>query len=126
MIQTPPFRTAFTLVEVLLAMLVVGLGLLAVVAMTVWGTREGTKAIAMATAYSTARTVMYDPTLVDAAATVADPSVTGYLNGYFVVRTIEHSSSLPGSGGTIDNVRVDVYWGNQGEALAGITSLVQR
>lgn len=126
MIHTPGLRTAFTLVEVLLALLLVGLGLISVLAMTVWGTREGTKAIAMATAYSTARSALYDPVIIDPAATLSDPNVTGYVNGYFVIRTIEHSSTLPASGGTVDHVRVDVYWGNDGEALAGITSFVQR
>ena len=119
-------RGAFTLIEVLLALLLVGLGLLSVVSMTVWGTREATKAVAMATAYGTARSALYDPTAVDSSATVSSPSVSGYLNGYYVIRTIESSSFLPASGGTIDRVRVDVYWGNDGEALAGVSSLVRR
>jgi Tfp pilus assembly protein PilV len=121
-----PRRTAFTLIEVLLSMLLLGLGLLSVIAMTLWGTREATKAMAMATAYGTARSALYDPKVIDASASAADPSVTGYLNGYFVVRTIEASSFLPASGGTIDQVRVNVYWGNDGESLAGVTSYVRR
>lgn len=117
---------AFTLIEVLLALLLLGLGLLSVLGLTLAGTRDATRAMAMATAYSTARAALYDPALLDAGATLADPSVTGYLNGYFVVRTIEQTAIIPGGSGAVDQVRVNVYWGNSGTSLAGVNSLVRR
>lgn len=119
-------RHAFTLIEVLVALLMVALGLVSVISMTLWGTREGTKAIAMATSYGSARTALYDPSTIDSSASLGSPTVSGYLNGYYVVRTIESSSIMPASAGTIDRVRVDVYWGNDGESLAGLTSFVRR
>lgn len=120
------FRSGFTLVEVLLSILLLGLGLLAVLGLTLSGTRDATQAMAMATAYSTARSAMYDPKAIDPTKTASDATVTGYLNGYYVVRTIEESLPLPSGGGTTDRVRVDVYWGNSGDALAGLTSYLRR
>lgn len=117
---------AFTLVEVLIAMLLVGLGLLAVIAMTVMGTREAVKAVAMATAFTTARSALYDPALLEGGASLSTAEVSGFLNGYFVVRRILDSSAIPAAGGTVDRVRVDVYWGSDGVPLAGVTSLIQR
>jgi prepilin-type N-terminal cleavage/methylation domain-containing protein len=118
-------RRAFTLIEVLLALLLVSLGMGSVLTMTVWGTRESTKAVALATAYSSARSALYDPAIIDAAATPDSPNVTGYLNGYYLIRTIESSETLPASAGVLARIRVDVYWGNDGEALAGITSYLR-
>ncbi len=109
------FRSAFTLVEVLIALIILSLGLLSVLGLVLAGSREGKAAMALATAYSTARSVLYDPAILDAA---------GYVNGYYAVRTIEETAVT--SGVTIDLVRVRVYWGENGAELAGLTSYIRR
>ncbi len=116
-----PIRRAFTLIDVIIALLLLSMGLLSVLALTTIGTRESHIAVGMATAESTARTALVDPALVDAAKTMADSPVTGFLNGYYVERTILQAMSH-----SVDLVQVNVFWGESGQKLAGLVSVVSR
>lgn len=112
-------QRGFTLIDVLIALLVLTLGLLSAIALTLSGVRESAQAIGMATAQSTARTALNDPSLVDATKGFNDIAVSGFLNGYYVKRNILTQDVSPG----LDLVEVKVFWGDSGQELAGLVSL---
>ena len=112
-------RQGFTLIDVLIALLVLTLGLLSAIALTMSGVRESAQAIGMATAQSTARSALNDPSLVDAAKGFNDTEVSGFFNGYYVKRKILQKNVSDG----IDLVEVRVFWGDSGQELAGLVSM---
>ncbi len=132
-------RSAFTFLEVLACLLVVGLGLASVVAMVYFGIVNSQKAQAGSTAMITAMSVAVDPSpylspdvasawvtspsynMDDQVSTILTETSQGYINGYLVHRTETTGVSdiiaadIP-PGGTITAVyarsvlvKVDVY-----------------
>lgn len=115
----PTLRRGFTLVEIIVALLILSVGLLSVLAMTLAGVRSSVDVIGLATAQATARAALYDPGLVESGKTRADASASGPLNGYFIERT-----SAVATMGHMYDVTVRVYWGESGKELAGIHAFI--
>jgi len=113
-------RSAFTLVEVLLVLLVLSIGMLAALGMVTYGLLLAKLSVGRSSGLATAMTVA-----VDATPAVSDPgdwipglpTASGYVNGYYVTRT-ETPYPAPAPGMDCVHVSVDVYETLQGRLVA--------
>jgi Tfp pilus assembly protein PilV len=125
-------RKAFTLIEVMAALLTLTIGVLSVVALLLYGVRAASRAQGHATGMLTAYTVMVDP-LPDGALDWNDdgPAATfqvgaqrrsrGFLNGYFVTRNQQVEAVLAERMARVA-VTVDVYEAQGGTTISNLTS----
>ena len=121
-------RRAFTLIEVMACVLVLGLGLLAATALIFYGLRLARGAQGKSLGMATAMTVLSDPkplatdpTLSPSAnAKKTSDDTSGYLNGLWVVRKETDAVALDGATGKrfAVTVTVDVYEADGGAPCA--------
>lgn len=120
-------RRAFTLIEVMACVLVLGLGLLAATALIFYGLRLARGAQGKSLGMATAMTVLSDPkplatdpTLSPSAnAKKTSDDTSGYLNGLWVVRKESDAADLDATGKRVAvTVTVDVYKVNGGTPCA--------
>lgn len=113
--------SAFTLIEVLASVLVLGLGLLSAVGLLLYGLQLAKLSMGRATGIATAMSVAIDPTPIlpdDPLWTVTVPgTTTGYLNSYWVERR-EGAETVVAPGITAADVQVDVYETLKGRLVA--------
>jgi len=104
-----------TLVEIAIAILVLFVGVTASVSMVLTGLKWGYDIRDNTLAVETARTAFEDATLIDPGATNRDPTVEGFVNGFYVIRDVSPSTgpAAPANpsalGGYLENVRVRIY-----------------
>ena len=115
-------RRAFTLIEVMACVLVLGLGLLAATALIFYGLRLARSAHAKSLGMATAMTVLSDPKPLATDSTLSPDGATtsGYLNGLWVERKEADAMALDGATGkrVAVTVTVDVYEANGGALCA--------
>jgi prepilin-type N-terminal cleavage/methylation domain-containing protein len=114
-------RPAFTLIEVVASLLVLSLGLTAAIALLVRSRHQGDAAVVGALALPTAIGILHDPTPLLSSQQRPDWNVTGadatgYINGFYVVRSEANPTSLGGMRAV--DVTVAVYLPSQPEPVA--------
>lgn len=111
----PTSRSGLTLIELAIAILVLFVGITASVSMVLTGLKWGYDIRDNTLAVETARTALADATVIDETATNRDASVSGFVNGFWVVREVapaaldvapKDPSKLSGH---FEHVRVQVY-----------------
>ncbi len=144
-------RRAFTLIEIMATLLLVGIGLASLVAMMGYAVRLASRAQADATALLTARTVADDATPCGLTADAGDAdndgwslqsgslntpasgdyafTVTGWINGYYIVRKESSRTAdqdvIHGQARRAD-VQVEVFLGGNGERVAALRTQILR
>jgi Tfp pilus assembly protein PilV len=112
---------AFTMIEVLGALLVLSLGFAAAIGMVIYGFHLSKLSMGRATGLATAMTVAVDPNPLQGSSpswTIAVPGTTkGYLNSYYVERT-ESAPQTIATGIVVADVVVDVYETARGRLVA--------
>jgi prepilin-type N-terminal cleavage/methylation domain-containing protein len=119
-------RSAFTLIEVLAALIVLSLGLASAIGLVMYGMQLSRVSISRATGLATALTVAVDPQPLYRG---TDPWITangvrkGWVNGYWVEREeVDRRVITPGVESCA--VHVDVYDTNLGQCVASYTERV--
>ena len=144
-------RRAFTLIEIMATLLLIGIGLASLVALMGYAVRLASRAQADATALITARTVADDATPCGLTADTGDtdgdgwslqsgnlntpPSgdyaftVAGWINGYYIVRKESSRTAdqdvIHGQARRAD-VQVEVFLGGNGERVAALRAQILR
>lgn len=121
-------KRAFTLIEVLAALITLTLGLLSAVGLVVYGIHLAHLSIGRTTGMATALSVAVDARPLpppDPLWTVTGSRVEGYVNGFWVER--EESEVLPlGTGLVSMTVHVDVFETMRGRPLASVSTRIVR
>lgn len=131
MIRPSP-RSAFTLLEIAVSIGILTVGLTAVVVVYYTGVRWAHDAKVDYSAYATARSVYENASILknhpdfpeNTTAHNLSDECKGYINGFYVVRTITNKTELASKAGTITEVEVQVYDGGtdaNGEHVAQFT-----
>ncbi|MFW5828888.1 MAG: type IV pilus modification PilV family protein [Planctomycetota bacterium] len=118
-------RSAFTLVEVAIAMAVLVIGLSAATGVYITGLRWASETRHQYTATKTAGLVVQDARLLRAGLRSEAPAgydnghddAQGWLNGYYCVRTVTDRTTLPGRGGDLCSLEIRIY--ADGDASSG-------
>lgn len=123
-------RSAFSLVEVMAALLVLTLGMLAAIGLVGYGMSLARIALARSVGMATAISVAADPTpLVDATDWTAPATFTGiargYINGAWVERT-ESAGEVLATGLSSRLVTVEVYDGLKGRHVCSYQERILR
>ncbi|NRA40273.1 MAG: type II secretion system protein [Planctomycetes bacterium] len=122
-------RSAFTLLEIAVSIGILTVGLTAVVVVYYTGVRWAHDAKVDFSAYSTARSVYENASILknhpdfpdSAQAHNLSDECKGYINGFYVVRSITKETELENKAGTITEVEILVYDGGtdaNGEQVA--------
>lgn len=110
-----------TLIETVACLLLLVIGCMAVLGLLLHGIGLAERAQQAATGIQTARTVLADPAPIGMLdRTVSGGTVTGYINGYFVRRTVESEPDLAPDGNVIDiaTVTAEVFHARNGAPIA--------
>lgn len=121
-------RTAFSLIEVLACVLILGLGLMAATGLLLYGLRLAREAHGKSMGMATALAVLYDaaPIATDAASAPSGATAQGYLNGLWVERRESDETVLDGGKQVAVTVHVDVYEGASGRCYASVSGRMLR
>ena len=110
-------RSAFTLIEISVSILVLAVGLTAILSMIYMGLDWGKDIRNKTLAIETLRTVMEDAAIIDDTKDNDDAEVRGYVNGFYVIRRVsagldQHGNLInPSFDGDFRDVRVELYAG---------------
>jgi prepilin-type N-terminal cleavage/methylation domain-containing protein len=117
-------RRAFTFIEVLACLLVLGLGVSAAIGMVMYGVMIANRAQGQATALATGMSIAIDPSPLLPPGSSWD-GTHGFINGFYVVRQ-ELPDGTPAPSFRGGEVTVDVFDGFKGSKVAGYRTRVLR
>ena len=108
--------TGFTLIEVALSIAILAAGSTACIAMFITGLRWTMEAKINATAAITAQAVVATPMILERDSRNTGPfpftsDAKGWLNTYYIVRTVDNKTTLSNNGGYNCEVEITVYHG---------------
>lgn len=113
-------RGGFTAIEVLATLLVLSSAFVGAIALVMYGSRLASQAQTESTAWCTAATAAIDPEPLNALSwTVVGSTASGYLNGYYVKRTVDASAGV-NTGINDRRVTVNVFEVQGGREVARI------
>ena len=127
-------RSAFTLIEVTIAIAMLAVGLTAVVSTFLMALDWSSQVRIDLTALQSGRIAITDATLLTDHNDVPlthrndDEEAKGWLNGYFIVRNCDPSEIelLPNNGGQYLTIRIKVYYGGDDEDGRLVQELIGR
>ncbi len=119
-------QLGFTMIEALASALIIMVGILAVIGMVMFAIRKSAEAQSASTAMATALTVVDDPTPLGTLDwTTTATSSRGYVNSYYVIRTISTAGTNPdlaANGLESVEIVVDVFDSINGRQVASMST----
>ncbi len=116
-------RSAFTFIEIAVSIAILVIGITAAMSLLITGMNWATEAKINFSATDAVETVLTNPRILNRVSRPAEPTpaspdfdddvISGYLNGYYIVRTVDTSSkvTIANNGGYYARVRIEAYHG---------------